>query len=152
MIDYVDVYQGQRLLQRTGHFNVPRAGLHPPGRMVVAEDDTRRIAGQGFLDHLASVNRGVRQRAAEQLPIRNQPMLRVQHHHAKALMLQPSELKPQEVAHGGDGRQRDARAHAIPHQLACCAQDFLRTCGAQSATPARADKKTLGAGGAWGSN
>src|SRR3954468_4899582 len=67
MIQYADIDQRERLLQRLGQKFVGAAGFGNPGGVVVGEDHRRGVVSQRGLNDLAGVDAGLRERAAEQL-------------------------------------------------------------------------------------
>ena len=77
VIQRAHVHQCQRIGQPLGHRSVGRAGFGMSTGMVVREDRRRRVASQGFLDHLARVHRRPVDRAAKHLDVLDQSMLRI---------------------------------------------------------------------------
>ena len=60
MVQHPHIHHVQRLLQQLGQFSISRAGLRAPRRVVVAQDQRRRVVRQGALDHLSRIdNRSV---------------------------------------------------------------------------------------------
>ena len=103
----------QRLLERLGQELVGARGLGDAGRMVVREDHRRGVVGERRLEHLARVDAGLRQRAAEQLLGGEQAVLAVEEQRHEGLVRQRGERQAQVVAHGlGRGERvalREAR-------------------------------------------
>ena len=65
----------------------------------VPQRQRRRIARQRLLDQFARIDRCLGHSAADQFGVFDQPVLRIEHHHRKHLVLKRPQLDPQEVAH-----------------------------------------------------
>ena len=78
VIQRANVHQGQRLLEPLGQHLVGIARLRIPARMVVRNDDRRRVVPQGRLDHFSRMHLGRVDGALEHLGIVDQAMLRIE--------------------------------------------------------------------------
>ena len=67
VVKHPHIDERQRLLQALGQKLVGPAGLGHPRRVVVGENDGSGVVGQRLLHHLPRVDRGLGQRAAEEL-------------------------------------------------------------------------------------
>src|SRR5437763_1153545 len=93
--------------------------------MVVREDDRRCILRQCDLDDLTRVDAGLRDGAAEELDVFDQPVLRIQQQSYKELMLQLAELGPQEVADHARCGHRGTATYSPADNLACRLEDLI---------------------------
>lgn len=66
VVEHPHLDQRQGILERAGQLAVGLARLGDPRRMVVGEDQRRGVVRQGALDHLAGVDAGAVDGAAEQ--------------------------------------------------------------------------------------
>jgi hypothetical protein len=74
VIEHPHVHECQRLLQAPRDELIRLARLEDTRWMVVGEDQCRGVVQQGLAQHLARVNAGAVDRAAEQLFEGNQPV------------------------------------------------------------------------------
>src|SRR2546421_350723 len=91
MVEHLNIDQGQRAFQRAREDLVGMARLCDPGGVVMRENHGRRVMPQRALHHLTRVNARLGQGAAEQLLVRDHPMLRVEEQYQEDFLLAPGE-------------------------------------------------------------
>jgi hypothetical protein len=127
VIEHPHVHQCQRRLQRLRQELVGTARLGRTRGMVVRQDHRRGIHCQRFLDHLARIHRGLRDRAAEHLLQRDDAMLCIEEQHAEHLVLQHPDLQPQMVLHRLRRRHRGTAPHPLRQHTPRLRQHLLGT-------------------------
>ncbi len=110
VIQHAHLHQLQCLLQPLGQCPVGTARLGITARVVVRNDDRRRVEPQRLLDQLARIHRCAVDGASEHLGVLDQPMLRVHEQHREHLMLEAGQLGMQVFL---DRRRRCERRTAL---------------------------------------
>ncbi len=88
VVQHADVDQRQRRLELLRENFVRPAWSAQAARVVVMENDRRRIHRQRLLHHLAWIHRRLREAASEQALVLEKTVVRVQVHHREDFMLQ----------------------------------------------------------------
>ena len=99
MIENADLDERQRLLQPPCDELVGRRDLSDTARVGVCQDQGRRVPGERLAHHLARVDRGAVDRAAEELDELDEPMAVVEKEDAEGFELLGAELHREERAH-----------------------------------------------------
>src|SRR6266571_287929 len=105
MVENLNVYEGQRRLERAGENLVGVARLGDPRGVVVGEDDGGGVRSQCGLHDFAGIDAGLRERSAEKLLDGDHAVLRVELQAHENLVRQARQLQLEQVAHGSGTRK-----------------------------------------------